>query len=357
MERSRNRLCAISIFGVVLAALLLTLLGTHAQETASSMPVARDEALVNQQLPLLCKMTRGNPVAYQALLDYATCVLKPEWIKTEDDLLSLFSQKNGLIRQLLAFCNTTGGINGPTLDEKFWPAIEEELRLLGIQAIFTEDYIGGLSDGPFSMDIIDPVASEPFRLLVQLKNLRTESYNGEYIYRALDTQMVLVEIGERFLRSYAESRYSSEVRDILYEALIPLTDIHSVGPGAYVVGGTSKEAYPGATSIENHRRFLESYPESRFHDVVARIIDHMSDSSGEGPIYAVVTDACPSEDAACKVVFSYLLQGVDIPHILRDPTEAETRYVVYRFYSDKTKAEQALAAIRKIKPQALIRIF
>jgi len=54
---------------------------------------------------------------------------------------------------------------------------------------------------------------------------------------------------------------------------------------------------------------------------------------------------------------SSLLQGIDFPRVLEDPQGSESRYVVYRFYSDKAKTDQALEAIRKVKPLASIRIF
>ena len=52
-----------------------------------------------------------------------------------------------------------------------------------------------------------------------------------------------------------------------------------------------------------------------------------------------------------------MLQGIDFPRVLEDPQGSESRYVVYRFYSDKAKTDQALEAIRKVKPLASIRIF
>jgi hypothetical protein len=346
---------------VFIAAFVLCLwppqLRSEGQENSQVVPAARDEALVVQKLPLLCSLTRPFPPVYRLFLDYATCVLRPQWIKTEDDLLSLFPRKNELMKLLVDLCNKdSGGINGPNRGDPSWPAIEKELGVLGIRAVISEDYVAGFSDGPFLEDLIARTASESCRLFIQMKNVRTESFNGEYIFMDLGADMKMVEIGEQFLRSFADSKFMNQMKDMLYEALVPLTDVHEAS-SLYIVGDLSREVYPGWTDIANHRSFIEKYPRSRFHDVVARIIDSMSSIAAKGPIYAVVTDNCASEEEARQLVLSYLLRGIDIPHILKTPEKALERCVAYRFFSDKGKAGQALKEIQKIKPQALIRIY
>lgn len=280
-------------------------LRSDAQKDTQAAPAARDEALVNQRLPNLSNLARPYPQVYGPFLDYATCVLRPEWIKTEDDLLSLFPRKNELLKLLVDFCNKpSGGINGPNCGDPSWPAIEKELGVLGIKAVIAEDYVAGLSDGPFLEDLITRIASEPCRLFIHMKNLRTESFHGEYIFMNLDADMKMAEIGEKFLQSFPDSKFTKQMKDMLYEALVPLTDVHEVN-SLHIVGGLTRKVYPGWTDIAKHRMFLENYPGSHFHDVVARIIGSMSSIAAEGPIYAVVTDVCASEEEARQVVLSY----------------------------------------------------
>jgi len=349
----------LSVFGAALClGTFLPLLGSLTQANPPSAPVARDEKSVNQQLPLLSTLTRPSPPTYEAFLDYATAVLKPAWIKNENDLLSLYACKDQLKGLLVGFCNiSAGGINGPNSRDPAWPAMEKELAVLGIQAYFAEGDVAGLSDGPFLEDVIERVASEPCRLFIHMKNVQTKASNHEYVYMDLDADMKMVEIGERFLKSFPDSKFAGQMRDMLYDSLVPLTDVHYVGSSIYIVGGTSKDVYPGWTVIENHRKFIKTHLDSRFRGVVARIIGNISDISGGGPIYAVVTDVCPSEKEARRVVYSYLLQGLDIPHILTGRGDQKSTFIAYRFFSDKRKADMALSEIRKIKPQASIRIL
>jgi hypothetical protein len=339
------------------SSVLLPQLKPEAQENTQTLPVSRDEALVIQKLPVLSDLARPYVQVYEPFLDYATCILKPDWIKTEDNLLSIFPRKMELIKLLLDYCQEPfEKIASLYRKDPRWPALEKELSILGIKAFTAEDYWAGLSDGPFLEDLVSRVASEPCQLFIQMKYAQTESFGGEYPYMDLDDEMKMVEIGEMLLQSFPDSKFTIQMKDMLFDALVPLTDVHEVGD-LYIVGGLSRRAYPGLTDITQHQRFIEDYPNSRFPDVVARIIGSISNISGEGPIYAVVTDACTSEKEARQVVLTYLLQGVDIPHILTDTGDAQRRYVAYRFYTDKEKASQALKEIQRIKPQALIRVF
>jgi hypothetical protein len=360
--RKESRQIAILSAGVFIVAFFSSFLSPQhkpeAQETTRALPVPRDEALVIQKLPILSDVTRPYVQVYDLFLDYAIHILKPDLIKTEDDLLSIFSRKMELIKLLLEYCQEPfERIASPYRKDSRWPALEKELNILGIKAFTAEDYWAGLSDGPFLEDIVARVASIPCQLFIQMKYAQTESFGGEYPYMYLDDEMKMVEIGEKLLQSFPDSKFTTQMKDMLFDALVPLTDVHEVGSSSYIVGDLSRRAYPGMTDISQHQRFVEDYPNSRFHDVVARIIGSISTISDQGPIYAVVTDVCTSEKEARQVVLSYLLQGVDIPHILTDSGDAQRRYVAYRFYTDKEKSDQALKEIQRIKPQARIRVF
>lgn len=350
-------LSAVVFIVAFFSSFLLPQLKSEAQETTRASPMPRDEALVIQKLPILSDVARPYAQVYEPFLDYAIHILKPDWIKTEDDLLSIFQRKMELIKLLLDYCQEPlEKIASPYRKDPRWPSLEKELRILGIKAFTAEDYWAGLSDGPVLDDLVERVASEPCQLFVQMKYAQTESFGGEYPYMYLDNEMKIIEIGEKLLQSFPDSKFTIQMKDMLFDALVPLTDVHEV-EDCYIVGGLSRGVYPGWTDLKEQKRFIEDHPYSRFHDVVARIIGSISNISDEGPIYAVVTDACTSEKEARQVVLSYLLQGVDIPHILIDSGDAQRRYVAYRFYTDKEKADQALKEIQRVRAQALIRVF
>ena len=152
-----------------LSSFLLLQLRSEAQENTQAVPVPRDEALVIQKLPILSDLARPYAQVYESFLDYAICILKPDWIKTEDDLLSIFPRKMNLIKLLLDYCQEPfERIASSYREDPRWPPLEKELSILGIKAFTAEDYWAGLSDGPFLEDFVARVASEPCRLCIQM---------------------------------------------------------------------------------------------------------------------------------------------------------------------------------------------
>jgi hypothetical protein len=107
------------------------------------------------------------------------------------------------------------------------------------------------------------------------------------------------------------------------------------------------------TDIGQPTKFVEAYPGSKFHDVIAKIVDEPSEIMLGRSVHVIVVGEFQDEESARKAILSYLLKGIDIPHLI---TLSETSYVVaYRFFADPEKARKALERIKKVKPDATIR--
>lgn len=323
----------------------------------------RDEALVRDKLPRLSALVKPNPSIYRLLIEYGASVFRPERIKTEDSLMALFKKKDELMRQLDQEYDdkfTWQVFLEHNLESESW---ERELRSIGMDWFSVEDMYAGLTDYPFLKETISEIASEPCRMFIDMKIAIAESYGGEYTYMDLAPEMKAVAIGESLLQLFPSSEYAALMEGMFCSALHPLTDVHKVmredGNEFYIVEDMEANYYPTATDPDNYRAFLENYPRSRFHDIVKRIVANMSEIEIENgrpeDIHAIVVDEYSDEEAAKKAVFSYLMQGMDIPHVIEIKEGEGSSYAsVYRFYSNRQKTEDALKNFREIKPKAKI---
>jgi len=337
------------------------------------LPFAQDkEELVRKSLPYLSDKIRSlDQGIYSDFLRYATNILSPDWIKTDDDLSLLFKERESLIEMISGSKPLDEFLYEEAYRWQFenrsgnWEKYDHELELIGISTIFAEGMLVGFAEGPVLEEIVSQVASEPYRLYVELIETYARSYGSEYTYMNLKPEMEAIELAEKLIAKYPESKYSDSAKQILSKALFPLTDWHVVlskdpalvDEGDYYshcsVAALSTATYPYWTDIGEPREFLESYPSSIFHDVVAKIVEEPSEIVFPKSVYLVVVDEFADEEAARKSILNYLLSDMDIPHLI---TLSETSHlVVYRFFADPGKAKRALERIRKIKPDATIR--
>ena len=292
-------------------------------------------------------------------------VLKPDWIETDDDLRSLFKERDSLLKKfnesepLDRFLSDVAGI-GPSRD---WEKYDHEFGQIGIRTVFAEGMLAGFVEGPVLEETVSLVASEPYRLYIKLVETYARSYGSEYTYMDLGPEMEAIELAEKLIAEHPESKYIDPANQILSKALFPLTDWHIGVPDDLtlvkkndyhpfcIVGELHQRLFPWQTYVEEPKKFLEAYPGSRFHDVVARIVEEPSEI-GAKSVFVVVVDEFNDEESARKAILNYLLRGIDIPHLI---TLNETSYIVaFRFFADPDKAKRALERIKKIKPDAAI---
>lgn len=330
------------------------------------------EDLVRRSLPLLSeKVGSLDQSIFPAFLKYAALVLKPDWIKTDDDLGSLFKERESIVKiisgsePLCKFFSEETEQWYYKKESGNWDKYEREFDRIGLTSIIAEGMFAGLAGGPVLNEVVNRVASEPYRLLIRLTDAYAESNGGEYTYMNLGAEMKAIELGEMFLTQYPDSKYVDAAKQILSQALFPLTDWHvilSTDPIATdktdyhpfcIVGDLSTEAYPNWTDIRQPKEFIETYPLSIFHDVVARIVNEPSEILAGKPIHVVVTDEFSEERLAQKAILSYFLKGLDVPHLIN--LAGNSYIVAYRFFADPEKAKKALEKIRQTEPEAVIR--
>lgn len=312
---------------------------------------------LKEKLPELNKIFADKPELAKMLAGYAAFVLKPDAITTESRLKVIFQLRDSVIKEInepVSDYMTHAEQNQTPTDK-----LIAELKSVGMQGIYAEGMFVALTAAPMLESKISKIASEPFKLYIQLMQQHFDSMGGEYPYMNLTKKMKTLQIGEQLRKKYPDSEYVRESYEPFAEALRTLTDVHRLSFKAhaqYIIGSVSTDFYPTGTEPENYKKFIAEYPQSRFNEVVKKIVSDMSDirMNPEGHfdrLYLVVTDEPRDFETGQKMVFDYLLNGTDIPHLI--PVK-QSFFVVYRFYSDEAKAIQALDTIRKAKPGAKI---
>ena len=362
-ERPAQRRKRVRLFLFLMAALTVTPLSSQV-----------DEELVKRSLPYLSGKIRVlDQGIYPAFIEYATWVFKPDWIKTDEDLSRFLEKREPLLKMISGSESLCEFLSKEADKWVFkdksgdWEHYEREFGLIGIRTVFAEGMLSGFAEGPVLEEVISRVASEPYRLYIRLMEAYARSYGAEYTFMNLEPEMEAIELGERLLNWFPESKYVGPAKQILAKALFPLTDWHIMVAADTpskdldkdhpfcVVGELHQRAYPFSTDIGQPKKFLETYPGSGFNSVIAKIVNDPSEMSGGRAVHAVMVDEFPDMESARQRILSYLLQGLDIPHLI---TLGETSYaVVYRFFADPEKAQRALEKIKKIKPEAGIKVW
>jgi len=305
------------------------------------------------------------------LAEYATLVLKSDWIKSEDDLITFQKKRESFIEMINNSQVFFSFIDSELTKWNFgkhsgdFEHYDKELKMIGIDFVSAEGMLTGFTTAPVLEDVISRVASWPYRLYIQMKEAYAESYGSEYTYYDLMPEMKAIHIGEQLLELYPDSKYAELAGEILSDALFPLTDYHRMlgspdDPQAsntvdereylYIVGELYTHVFPWWTDISEPRKFIELYPDSRFKDVIEKIANNPSEVHPGSRVFVVAIDRFTDEKSARKAVLSCLLKGLDIPHVL---TVGGGNYVVaYRFFASSDKAQKALEEIKSIKPEA-----
>jgi hypothetical protein len=312
---------------------------------------------LKEKLPELNKIFADKPEPAKMLARYAAFVLKPDIITTESHLKAIFQLRNSVITEINEPVSEymMQAEQNQTLTDK----LIAELKSVGMQGVYAEGMFVALTAAPVLESKISKIASEPFKLYLQLMQHHADSMGGEYPYMNLTKKMKTLQIGELLRKKYPDSEYVTESYEPFAEALRTLTDVHKLAfkdHAQYIIGALSTDFYPTGTEPENYKKFISEYPQSRFNDVVKKIVSDMSEirMKQDGHfdrLYLVVTDEPRDFETGQKMVFGYLMNGTDIPHLVQ---VKQGLFVVYRFYSDEAKARQALDTIKKTKPGAKI---
>lgn len=330
-----------------------------------------DLNVFNQQLPILDQLLQGNALRNMVAI-YANKVLRGK-VSSQKDLETLLDSRSKVITLLHDKVLNPFFSRADTEDfynSEKGASFEKELNRIGIQTISAEGMYIGLAPVAMLDKEFKQLADEPFRLFNDFVSERGKSLGGEYPYSNLEHQIQLVWLGEQMTSKYPDNPYTAKIRSDFRSALNTLTDFHQVSTPAqgafYIVSGLLTEPYPTMTDYEQLNNFAKRYPQSKYSRLTKSILRNTSDiklnqDSYPQPIYLVVArwiDATTTDDnadceSAEQLRNSYLDKGFDVPHLLRINRRTGMQCAVcYRFYSSSEKATQALAALKKMLPDA-----
>lgn len=334
--------------------------GNKQEKTKKVSDIANYKQVI-EKIPLLDSATISDKKLNYKLVEYASKLFNTDAIKTEQDVKNIFVMRTDLMKPLLPALEKTFDAYGY---DKKWELLDKELLKIGISGIYAEGMLVDIGQSKILEDKIVEVCSVPFQKYIEFENAHIGSMGGEYPYLDLSGNMKVISIGEHMKKEYPDSKYSEEITPKFNRAIKIMTDVHKLvakdGTETYLIDGISTDFYPFATELSNFEQFIENYKESWFAPVVERIINNIStikvnDAGKYGFLYLVVVNQENNYEIAQKHVMKYLFEGFDIPHSIKiKDGDMELYAITYRFFSEKEKAEEALASIKENFPDAKI---
>lgn len=341
--------------------------------TSSEENLPSKSDFLQKKLPQLYQLIGNKSAFKQAVNDYAYNVLNADKLITaEQPLMDLFKQREEEIQpELHEFFQNLSGQKPDLFNSQEGEKLIAELKSIGFTGIFSEGMYVYLGTSPIMVNQLKTLASEPFRLCIEFSDAEAEAWQGEYPYLDLTGEKKMVAIGEQILFKYPDTEYAPKIREFFYMALNVLTDVRAMKNqndlSFLTGGGLTLEYYPFATDIEQIKSFVTEYPQSRYAKVVQKITQDFSEITIDAelplPVYLVwiqevtVNSSAQQEDwdgcrtPAQKIKNVFLNKGIDIPHIVTVyQNNVEVCGVVYRFNSDKSKAELAVKNLQSMAP-------
>ncbi len=316
---------------------------------------------LERSMPLVYGLVKKNAAMTQQLEPYARKVLLSEGLETPQSLEAVFAERDDkIIPGLQAVFEQADG----TFIDENWQALEAELNTVGISMTSAEGMFTGLAQAPMLEDLLKSLASEPFRLYQAFLNADAYTRSGEYPFNDMQPYGELVAIGEQMKKQFPNNPYTQKIESRFFDALEYMTDIHLVHPGSGMkqqgpamvfVGATHTDAYPWITETGSRERFAKEHAESKFSDVMQRILENPSEIGTESEnLYVIVTEWAETRENARQLVYNNLSAGKDVPHYLevRRGDGTDQYAIAYRFYEDEEKANKAFEAIQRRIPNA-----
>ncbi|MCF6366495.1 MAG: hypothetical protein L3J35_09880 [Bacteroidales bacterium] len=247
-------------------------------------------------------------------------------------------------------------------NEDYNNELEVALNSIGFQGVYAEGMYMTLGVYPVLEDAIRKVASDEFKLTIDFYNALSASIGGEYPYATMSDEMEVVRIGEKIRSEYPDTDSIKNITEHFMQNLFCFTDFHVVvdsknRDSAYIVWGTDVYMYPGMSSKYNFEDFYKKMPDSKYSKIVKSVCDAPSIIySDEGSsIYLVAVHVFDNYSSAEQQIFEYFEKGIDIPHRIIIRENGNISYaVVYRFFSEKKKANDALNYIKRTNENAKI---
>jgi len=310
------------------------------------------DALLKANFPMLDSLTRK--VTYRdSILIYCNNLFRETYTKQEE-IEAVLNYRNSLLQLINNLAYSIG--EQMFEDEKRWGLFQEELIKFGFLPYYAEGMLSGITISPILESEIDAICTPEFQLKMKFKNAEASSLGGEYPFLDLSANIKMVLLGEEMAKKFPQSPSYTEIEEAYRFAITTLTDIHALSRNGeieeYLLLDISRDFWPNATDISFMETFAKKHTESKFAPVIKRIISSVSEiqvneNVDEGEVYLVVVESFENEQEAFDKVFELLNKSIDVPHMVSSKKgKVEQFHVVYRFYSDKQKADKALAKIK-----------
>lgn len=337
---------------------------------------------LQQNFPVLDSISRTKEGLHQLLNGYAFRLKNASTlVESDKDLQELFEMRdNDILTELhKKVLDPIALENGVFYHSAAGAKLDEELKELGMQAVYSEGMYWSLGPAEMLTEEMEKYASEVFRLYMDFQSARTDAIMGEYPYLNLDGEGKMLVTGEKMQEKYPDNPLTKKIETDFNSSLEVFTDVHIIKSDfdkSYMTNGLATEFYPNATNIDALKKFTEDYPESKYGKMVETVIKNMSEMEpkeiGWKDLYLVVVqwadivektaiqegDTVSTTFKSCinarKICNDFLKKGITISHSLQVKKKDEEKCaVVYRFYADKKKAETALKEIKKEVPETV----
>lgn len=247
---------------------------------------------------------------------------------------------------------------------QLWEKVEKELNFLGYSPYYAEGYLEGVGDFPILENEIEKYGTEDFKLYTDYFNKKSETFGGEYPFMDLHANIELVKIWETINQKYPQSSFTKEINDFCYWDIAPLFDVHNVvsddGNAQLIIEDLGVDMYPGGTYEDNYIDFVEA-GNTKLSAITEKVLKNISEIEIDAnysfdKVYLVVIERVDDYEEAQKKILKYISNNQDIVHIISVTEDSYNwfNYLVYRFYTDKSKAEKALEQAKQINSNASI---
>jgi len=312
----------------------------------------------DQKFPTLNTVLQNESALLSDVMEFYASISAPSAVQSESDLEQVLQLRDSSMIPRVETALMTIDANNSLYDH--YDALQAELQQLGMQMTFAEGMFTSIGPYTFLESEIEQYASRGFKLYLEFNQAKTASYNGEYPFLNMTPYLEMIQIGEQ-LAADKENPYFEKIQEDFENSLLYVSDVHQVddptarGESSLYVEGINTEMYPYLTEKESRAAYVNETTGSPFQKAMEKIMANPSTMSTKPEaLYLVVIEWADDETIARSRVTTHLRQGEDIPHHLEiSLADGTKKYaIVYRFFEDVGKAEEALSSIEGDFPNA-----
>lgn len=249
------------------------------------------------------------------LLAAYACQMRPEAIRTMDDLLAAAVARDTVIARVAPVLEAWHSATEHADLSAVFKALFEESDALALRVVQAEGMVTGLAYGGFSPHVLARTASPDLRLALHLRDLEGQTMGGEYPFMSLDAEVDLVVAAERLRADYPASPFLPWSQEVFGQALTTLASLHparGIETDQWFALPTTNDYWPWAADRAALERFVLEATDSRYHASLAAILADPPESAVAGDLELLVVAREASWEAAHARTLAWLDRGVDV---------------------------------------------